>query len=78
VLEKTDTYRMLWNIAVRKLECFGHAVTKVEGRSEKALVRRERYQRNLECGPMPNVLVALPNIDGALCSTSQNFADAHY
>jgi len=37
VLEKTDTYRMLWNIAVRKLECFGHAVTKVKGRSEKAI-----------------------------------------
>jgi len=23
----------------------------------------------LECGPMPNVMVALPNIGGALCST---------
>jgi len=26
---------------------------------------------------MPNVLVALPNIGGALCST-QSLADAHY
>jgi len=25
----------------------------------------------LECGPMPNVMVALPNIGGALCSTPQ-------
>jgi len=24
-----------------------------------------------ECGPMPNVMVALPNIGGALCSTPQ-------
>jgi len=32
----------------------------------------------LECGPMPNVMVALPNIDGALCSTPQSLADAHY
>ena len=32
----------------------------------------------LECGPMPNVMVALPNIGGALCSTPQSFADAHY
>jgi len=32
----------------------------------------------LECGPMPNVIVALPNIGGALCSTPQSFADAHY
>jgi len=23
----------------------------------------------LECGPMPNLMVALPNIGGALCST---------
>jgi len=31
-----------------------------------------------ECGPMPNVMAALPNIGGALCSTPQNFADAHF
>ena len=30
----------------------------------------------LECGPMPNVMVALSNIGGALCSTPQSFADA--
>jgi len=28
--------------------------------------------------PMPNVMVALPNIGGALCSTPQSLADAHY
>ena len=27
---------------------------------------------------MPNVMVALPNIGGALCSTPQSLADAHY
>jgi len=27
---------------------------------------------------MPNVMVALPNTDGALCSTPQSLADAHY
>ena len=32
----------------------------------------------LECGPMPNLMVALPNIGGALCSMPQSFADAHY
>jgi len=32
----------------------------------------------LECGPMPNVMVALPNIGGALCSKPQSLADAHY
>ena len=32
----------------------------------------------LECGPMPNVMVALPNIGGALCSPPQSLDDAHY
>ena len=32
----------------------------------------------LECGPMPNVTAALPNIGGALCSMPQSLADAHY
>jgi len=32
----------------------------------------------LECGPMPNVMAALPNIDGALCSKPQSLADAYY
>jgi len=31
----------------------------------------------LECGPMPNVMAALVNIGGALCSTPQSLADAH-
>jgi len=38
-----------------------------------------RYLRiKLECGPMPNVMAALPNTGGALCSTPQSLADAHY
>ena len=37
----------------------------------------------LECGPMPNLMVALPNRGGAnrggaLCSTPQSLHDAHY
>jgi len=32
----------------------------------------------LEYGPMPNVMAALTNIGGALCSTPQSLADAHY
>jgi len=34
--------------------------------------------KKLECGPMPNVMVALLNIGGALCSTLQSLAHAHY
>jgi len=35
----------------------------------------------LECGQMRNVMAALPNIGGALCSvywTPQSLADAHF
>jgi len=32
----------------------------------------------LECGPMPNVMAALLNIGGALCSMPQSFADTNY
>jgi len=27
---------------------------------------------------MPNVMAALPHVGGALCSTPQSLADAHY
>jgi len=32
----------------------------------------------LECRPVPNVMAALPNIGGALCSMPQSLADANY
>jgi len=37
-----------------------------------------KTKTKLECGPMPNLMVALPNIGGALSSTPQSLADAHY
>ena len=44
--------------------------------------RRHQHTANKankpECGPMPNVMAAMPNIGGALCSTPQSLADAHY
>jgi len=39
---------------------------------------RKKKEEELECGPMPNLMVALPNTGGALCSTPQSLADAHY
>jgi len=36
------------------------------------------HMAKLECWPMPNVMAALLNIGGALCSTPQSLADAHY
>jgi len=54
----------------------------VDIESPTAEIRREmrgtKKKKELECGPMPNVIVALPNTGGALCSTPQSLADAHY
>jgi len=46
-------------------------------KNRQQLVKRNVKPR-LECGPIPNVMAALPNIGGALCSTPQNLPDAHY
>jgi len=49
------------------------------GSARKQLIAAsEQNKTTLECGTMPNVMVALPNIGGALCSTPQSLADAHY
>jgi len=40
--------------------------------------QRQQNKKHYKCGPMPNVMVALPNTGGALCSTPQSLADAHY
>ena len=36
------------------------------------------FYSKLESGPMPNVMAALPNIGGALCSLPESLADAQY
>jgi len=42
--------------------------------SVKALKHWKCSVPNWKCGPMPNVMAALPNIGGALCSTPQSLA----
>jgi len=49
----------------------------VDIQSATAEIRRGK-KKKLECEPMPNVMAALPNIGGALCSTPQSLAEAHY
>ena len=50
----------------------------VDIQSAAAEIRRGKKEEQLECGPMPNVMVALPNIGGALCSTPQGLADVQW
>ena len=45
---------------------------------QSATAEIRRGKKELECGLMPNMMVGLPNIDGAFCSTPQSFADPHY
>jgi len=39
--------------------------------------KKGKKERRLECGPMLNVMAALSNMGGVLCSTPQSLADAH-
>jgi len=40
--------------------------------------KKKKKEAEPECGPMPNVMAALPKVGGALCSMPQALADAHY
>jgi len=50
----------------------------VKATSNHRFMSATNYTTKLECGPMPNVMVTLPNIGGTLCSMPQGLADAHY
>jgi len=64
-----------------RLRLAGHCTIHSELSSDKHLQSTTKLnqteQQKLECGPMPNVMAALPNTGGALCSTPQSLADAH-
>jgi len=47
----------------------------VDIQSATAEIRGVKKKRRTR---IPNVMVVLPNIGGALCSTPQRLADAHY
>jgi len=55
-----------------------HQVWKYGRRQSAAAEIRRGKKKEIECMPMPNVMVALPNIGGAICSMPQTLADAHY
>jgi len=54
----------------------------VDNQSATAEIRRgktgKEKQDKTRIAPMPNVMVALPTIGDALCSTPQSLADAQY
>jgi len=52
--------------------------TKLKIIFEPSLPHYATLYEKLECGPMRNAMAALPNVGGALCSTPQSLADAHY
>jgi len=44
---------------------------------QSAMAEIRRGKKKLVCRPMPNVMAALPNIGGTICSTPQSLADAY-
>jgi len=56
----------------------GNMVDIQSATAENRQGKKKKEEEELERGPMPNVMVASRNIGGALCSTPQSMADAHY
>ena len=67
-MEVWQTSNLRPNLSRRRLRRLrlGEERKKIEEEKEE---EEEEEQEELECGPMPNVMDALPNIGGALCST---------
>jgi len=85
----TQIYRLLGTVfgyficIHTHLSCYIYTIAHVRKLHTQAPVNLEFANRKLkhcitltklECGPMLNVMVALPNTGGALCSTSQSLA----
>jgi len=73
--------RAIWLIkGLCHLSPKGSFLDQIDEKTERELANPSSpgKQPLLECGPMPNVMVALPNIGGALCSMPQSLPDAHY
>jgi len=67
------------NIKIRSHVSKGYSKPKVGRCLRHGVLLADRWMKiKLECEPMPSLMVAMPNIGGALCSTPQSLADAHY
>jgi len=60
-----------------KYVCFHDFLSSSSFSSTARKTQKHKHRNKLECGPMPNVMVALPNIGGALCSTPRSLPVAH-
>jgi len=70
VLQRRDVAYNIYNSVM--VLCGGLGWLPIDFRSPiKCVVFTSDSYELLECGPMPNVMAALPNIGGALCSTPQ-------
>jgi len=60
------------------LSRYSYKIESLGLRNVRIIAITKQVMSELECGPIPNVMAAQPNIGGALCSTPQSLADAHY
>ena len=66
---------MLWFVVNLPVKAVNFWYIQISTRTTNARV----FHKELECGPMPNVMVALPNIGGVAPSVQcRSLADAHY
>jgi len=65
-------------LALRPLLKVFHQFFYVAPNLTKIQIEILQTKKQLECGPMPNLMVTLLNIGGALCSTPQSLSEAHY
>ena len=85
-------YNEIWHMSIRDDIAYIGVITyaKFMSLNSGVMIGRSGFQKlsfpvyllhhltTLECEPMLNVMTALPNIGGALCSTPQSLANAHY
>jgi len=65
-------------LGIRTPNTFHNKLTSKQQRQHCYEKSSDELVKSLECGPMPSVMFALPNVGGALCSTPESLADAHY
>ena len=69
------TLKVWWSIWRLLKMC--HRLLTFEYKNRQFVLINSKVIPQLECGPMHNVMAALPNIGGVLCSTPQTLADTH-
>jgi len=79
IFKKINSYKKCEVNFEIKAACFCNMWTGKQLTTKCTVLKKMlQIKTELECEQMPNMMADLPNIGGALCSTPQSLADAHY